>query len=534
MNTPLHTVQLVNHSPQKCSMVSGLFYKITLSIVLCIGFTHGLTHTSFCAAQGLMAQPTETIKVGSKRFTESYILGEILQLTLQDAGIPAIHRQGLGNTAIVVQALSAGHIDVYPEYTGTILREILKRPETQASIEELNQWLAPQGLKAAIPLGFNNTYALAMKKPRALALGLQKISDIKNLSSTEQASLRLALSPEFTTRADGWPALVKKYALTIPAGKVLDHGLAYAALARNELDIIDAYSTDAAIQRLDLVLLEDDLHIFPRYDAVLLMRLSVDETLFKNLTAKFSGQVIANLNGQAESGIAFTTVARSALDVITPVPKDQSLLPRFFELLLRPDLLTALKEHLLLVLISSTLALCIGLPLGVFAHRRPQYAAFILGFAGILQTIPSLALLAILIALLGQIGSLPAVVALFLYGLLPIVNATHTGLLEIPKGLKDAGLALGFSKFQVLRWVELPLARPMIMAGLSSATVIGVGTCTLAALVGAGGLGERIVAGLAVNDPALMLAGALPAGILAIVMQVLLTPKQLKTFPKAH
>jgi osmoprotectant transport system permease protein len=185
--------------------------------------------------------------VGSKRFTESYVLGELLNLTLRDAGVPAIHRQGLGNTAIVVQALMTGQIDVYPEYTGTILREILKRPETQVSLDELNALLKPKGLKVAIPLGFNNTYALAMRPEQAKALGLKRISDIANLSTEQQSTLRIALSPEFKIRADGWPALKQAYDLKVKAGKVLEHGLAYDALVRGDVDIVDAYSTDATI-----------------------------------------------------------------------------------------------------------------------------------------------------------------------------------------------------------------------------------------------------------------------------------------------
>ena len=172
-----------------------------------------------------MAQPAEQkVTVGSKRFTESYVLGEIVNLSLRDAGVQSTHRQGLGNTAIVLKALTTGQIDIYPEYTGTIVREILKRPETSVSLAELNAMLAPMGLKVAIPLGFNNSYALAMKADRANALGLKKISDITKLTPEQQSKLRIALSPEFKTRVDGWPALVKGYNLTIGSQKVLEHG----------------------------------------------------------------------------------------------------------------------------------------------------------------------------------------------------------------------------------------------------------------------------------------------------------------------
>lgn len=475
----------------------------------------------------VLAQAVEkNVVVGSKRFTESYILGEILNLTLRDAGVQAVHRQGLGNTAIVTQALTTGQIDIYPEYTGTILREILKRPETQASLSELNTWLKPKQLKVAIPLGFNNTYALAMRADQAKALGLKKISDVINLPAEQQSALRIALSPEFKTRTDGWPALVRAYDLKIKPGKVLEHGLAYDALVRGDVDIVDAYSTDAAIEKNKLILLEDDRNAFPRYDAVLLMRSDFDEKPLESLRGKLNEATMAKLNGLAESGVSFDKVARTFLNKSTDQKNDSTEFSRFLKLLFGPDFFTALRDHILLVAVSSAMALVFGIPLGILAHRRSRYTRWILGGVSILQTIPSLALLTILIALLNQIGAIPAVLALFIYGLLPIVNSTYISLMEVPSNLKESALALGCNEWQLLFFIELPFARPIIMTGLASATVIGVGTCTLAALVGAGGFGDRIVAGLAVNDHALMLAGAIPAAILALLAQVILTPKR--------
>jgi osmoprotectant transport system permease protein len=475
----------------------------------------------------VLAQAVEkNVVVGSKRFTESYILGEIVNLTLRDAGVQAVHRQGLGNTAIVTQALTTGQIDIYPEYTGTILREILKRPETQASLSELNTWLKPKQLKVAIPLGFNNTYALAMRADQAKALGLKKISDVINLPAEQQSALRIALSPEFKTRTDGWPALVRAYDLKIKPGKVLEHGLAYDALVRGDVDIVDAYSTDAAIEKNKLILLEDDRNAFPRYDAVLLMRSDFDEKPLESLRGKLNEATMAKLNGLAESGVSFEKVARTFLNKSTDQKNDSTEFSRFLKLLFGPDFFTALRDHVLLVAISSAMALVFGIPLGILAHRRSRYTRWILGGVSILQTIPSLALLTILIALLNQIGAVPAVLALFIYGLLPIVNSTYISLMEVPSNLKESALALGCNEWQLLFFIELPFARPIIMTGLASATVIGVGTCTLAALVGAGGFGDRIVAGLAVNDHALMLAGAIPAAILALLAQVILTPKR--------
>ena len=289
---------------------------------------------------------------------------------------------------------------------------------------------------------------------------------------------------------------------------------------------MDAYSTDAAITKNHLVLLEDDRHAFPRYDAILLMRSDFDEKPLQQLAGKLNEATMTKLNEQAESGIDFKIVAREFLNQSSNNQQDSTKFSRFFKLLFGPDFLTALRDHVLLVAISSIMALLVGLPLGIVAYRRPRYASWILGSVGILQTIPSLALLTILIAVLDQIGAVPAVLALFIYGLLPIVNATHIGLIKVPDSLKEAALALGCNERQLLISIELPYARPIILTGLASATVIGVGTCTLAALVGAGGFGDRIVAGLAVNDQALMLSGAIPAACLALLAQFLLTPKR--------
>lgn len=466
-------------------------------------------------ATGALAQ--DPVNVGSKRFTESYLLAEMVRQTLETGGIPAEHRQGLGNTAIVAQALRSGRIDLYPEYTGTILREILGRSETEATLPQLNDWLAPLGLKVAVPLGFNNTYALALRADRARALGLVRLSDLAALPPSTQQTLKAGFSPEFLNRSDGWPTLRRVYGLTVSPGQGLDHGLAYAALARGDIDLMDAYSTDAAIDRLGLVLLQDDRQAFPRYDAVLLMRADLDETPLRGLAGRFDESTMAALNRRAESGVPFETVAREAL-AARPRPASAAT-AGFWDRLLAPDLPRLVVEHLLLVVSSTGAALVVGLPLGLWAQRRPRAAGAILGAVGVLQTIPSLALLAVLIAALGRIGTPPALVALFLYALLPIVQATQVGLAEVAPRLRQAGLALGLRPSQVLRHIEWPLARPVILSGVGSSAVIGVGTATVAAFVGAGGLGERIVAGLAVNDTNLMLAGAVPAALMALLVQ---------------
>ena len=480
-----------------------------------------------CLALGLfdVHAADKPVVVGSKRFTESYVLGELVSQTLQASGVAAEHRQGLGNTAIVEQALSSGAIDVYPEYTGTIAREILKRDgagNTNPPLAQLNEWLAPRGLKAAVPLGFNNTYALAMREADAARLGVDSISALAKLAPDAAAKLRFGLSHEFLVRADGWPALKREYTLPFQPGSGLDHGLAYDALAGGQVDLIDVYSTDAKIGRLKLRVLRDDRNFFPRYDAVLLMRATLDDLPLQTLSRRIDEATMIALNAEVEvDGRAFADVARAFLAKTAGGAASAAPRPGFVAKLLAPDLPRLLVQHLALVFGSLVLAIAVGVPLGVWAHLRPRWAGLLMGAVGVVQTVPSLALLAFLIALLGAIGFWPALLALLVYALLPIVRNTQAGLGAVPSGLPMAGTALGLSRRQVLRSVELPLAMPTVLAGIKTAAVINVGTATVAAFIGAGGLGERIVSGLAVNDTAQMMAGAVPAALLAIAVQVL-------------
>jgi osmoprotectant transport system permease protein len=165
------------------------------------------------------------------------------------------------------------------------------------------------------------------------------------------------------------------------------------------------------------------------------------------------------------------------------------------------------------------LAVLIGVPLAVWVNPHPTWRTGVLGMSGLLQTVPSLALLAVLISWLGRIGSVPAMVALTLYALLPIMRNTCTGLAEVPAGIKEAATALALSPMQRLFLIELPLAMPTLLAGVRTATTIAVGTATIAAFIGAGGYGERIVTGLALNDKQLLLAGALPSAALALLFE---------------
>ena len=467
----------------------------------------------FLLAIFILPVEAETLKVGSKRFTESYILGEIL---IRAAG-DAVHRPGLGNTGILYAALKSGAIDLYPEYTGTIAKEILKL-EGSPGLAELNRALAPLGLGVAVALGFNNSYALAMREERAQALGVRSLADL-----AKHPSLKLGLSQEFIGRADGWPGLKAAYGLALATPSGLDHGLAYEAIAAGRIDVMDIYTTDAKIERFQLRALEDDRRFFPRYDAVLLYRLEVPKRFpeawarLQKLEKRIDESTMIRLNAAAElQGKSFAEAA-ALLD--SDIKSENKTERKFLAVLFGADFWRLTGEHLVLVFVSLAASIAVGVPLGMLASKVKPMSQLVLGAVGVIQTIPSLALFAFLIALLGTIGTVPALIALFLYALLPIVRNTHAGLDAIGAGMRQAALALGLRPLERLRRIELPLAMPAILAGIKTSAVINVGTATIAAFVGAGGYGERIVSGLALNDNTTMLAGAIPAAALALIVQ---------------
>ena len=381
----------------------------------------------------------------------------------------------------------------------------------------MRRQLAPLGFGIGLPLGFNNGYALAMRADDADRLGVKTLSDL-----AQHPQLRLGLSNEFIGRADGWPGLAQRYGYRQqPRG--LDHGLAYEALAKGQVDAIDIYTTDARIAQLRLRVLVDDRQYFPRYDAVVLYRLDVPQRFpaawgaLQRLEGSIDEATMIAMNARAElEGAAFGAIARDHLRGRASAPASQR---GFWSKLFGDDLARLTAQHVGLVAASVALASLLGIPLAIAVAARPRARAWVLGVTGVLQTIPSLAMLALLISWLGAIGTGPALVALTLYALLPIVRNTCTGLGEVPAGMKLAAVALGMEWRDRLRHIELPLAFPTIVAGVRTATIICVGTATIAAFIGAGGYGERIVTGLALNDNALMLAGAVPAALLALACE---------------
>lgn len=468
-----------------------------------------------------MSLQSDVLRVGSKKFTESVILGECMRLLIRDTGVDAAHYRELGGTQLVFEALTNGEIDAYPEYTGTIREEILGG-QSLASLDEMRAILRDRGVEMSEPLGFNNTYVLAMMKPRATELGVDRISQL-----TKFPDIRFGFSNEFMNREDGWPNLRQRYDLSSRNAGGLDHDLAYRQLKLGAIDVIDAYSTDANIQVYDLALLEDDREFFPRYDAVLLYRsdlksrypqvvhslLRLQGAIDESTMTQANAQVA--VEGLTESRVAAEFVAKK-FDVQSEV-QEQSMFAR---------ILQRTAEHLDLVRRSLIPAILMAVPLGIIAVKLPRVGNVVLGVVSVVQTIPSLALLVVLMPLMAALGlasiglgSATAITALLLYSLLPIVRNTHSGLRSIAPQHQEAALGLGLPATYRMLNIELPLAASSILAGIKTAAVLNVGFATLGALIGAGGYGQPIITGIRLNNTSMILEGAVPAAAMALLVQ---------------
>lgn len=451
------------------------------------------------------------VRVGSKAFSESHILAEIAAQLLESRAIEVERKLGLGGTLIAFEALRGGSVDLYPEYTGTLTETVLNTPGL--SRKALQAELATRELELAVFFGFDNSYAIAVPEQLATELNLQSISDL-----AAHPTLRLKFSHEFLNRGDGWPALQAVYALPQQPGGI-EHALAYRALASGGLDATDAYTTDGELAAHALTLLRDDRDFFPDYSAALLIREDLSQPLRKTLSAlegRIDADTMRTLNRRvATQGESPANVAAQFL-VASGLVRDRALPgPTPTE-----RILGYTAVHLKLTGLALLLACIFAIPVALALAPRPAVARVFLYVTGLLQTIPALALLALLIPLVG-LGQTPAIIALFLYSLLPIVRNTLTGLFSVDPVLKQVARGMGLTRRQQLLRIELPLALPTILAGIKTAAIISIGTATLAAFVGAGGLGEPIITGLTLNDHRLILEGALPAACLAIVVELL-------------
>ena len=475
-----------------------------------------------------------TVVIGSKKFTESVILGEIIAGLARDAGAQPVHRRELGGTRVLWGALLAGDIDIYPEYTGTITGEILAGRGIDG-VAAITTELTRRGIAMTRPLGFNNTYAIGMRPEVAERRDIRRISDL-----ARHPGLRFGFGNEFMDRADGWPGLRQRYGLPQRNVRGLDHDLAYRGLQSGDIDALDVYTTDAEIAYYGLTVLDDDRGYFPVYESVILYRAELAQraprlvAAIRRLEQRIDAAGMRKMNAAVK--LRRVSEHKTAADFLARSfgIETSAAVEGFGARLLRTT-----AEHLTLVAISLGAAILLAIPLGIVAARRRRLGQVILGTAGIIQTIPTLALFVFMIPLLG-IGGPPAVVALFLYSLLPIIRNTHAGLTDIAPAVVESAAALGLPPAARLRLVELPIAARAILAGIKTSAVINVGTATLGALIGAGGYGQPILTGIRLDDTGLILQGAVPAALLALVVQGafeaaerLVVPKGLRLGPAA-
>lgn len=490
-------------------------------------------------AQGVAPEAPEAVVVASKPFAESYLLAEMFAQLLEARGIPVQRRPGLGATEIVFAAVRRGAVDVYPEYTGTGLVAILGEApisdpaETFRRVAEASRerW----GIHWLPPLGFQNSYAVAVRRETAERRGLRTLSDLQRTAP----GLVAGFSPDFIGRDDGLAGLGRAYGpFRFRETRALLQAVKYQALAAGAVDVIDGYGTDGALARYDLITLRDDRDFFPAYEAApvvsagLWRRRPAAVAALTELAGMLDEAAVRRLNARVETdGEPVAAVAADALRGLglvrgsaapeQPLRDDRgSLAAYLWER--RAQIGRLALRHLLLVCLSLLAATAVAVPLGLLLERaHPAGAETAIRGVGVLQTVPSIALLAFMIPLLG-IGTVPALVALFLYALYPIVRNSYTGVRDADPAAVDAATALGMTPGQILREVRLPLAAPTLMAGIRVAAVINVGTATLAAFIGAGGLGDPIVAGLALADTRMILSGAIPAALLALGVDALL------------
>jgi len=503
----------------------------------------------------VQAQAQRPIVVASKPFGESYVLAEMFAQLLESRGFTVDRKRGLGATEIAFGALRSGAIDVYPEYTGTGLVAILHDTLADSVLADpravfahvSSRFVSLYQTRWLPPLGFQNTYAIAVTHETASRYHLRTLSDL----ARESPHLTAGFTADFIGRSDGLVGLARAYGIRPKAVRPLAPAVKYQALSSGAVDVIDGYSTDGLLARYDLVTLVDDRHFFPPYEAAALVsgRLERDAPKAIATLTLLSGMLdeltMRRLNKRVEVDREdIAQVARSELAAlglvaagpeapIASAPPHSAFWRYMWDRRATIGALTA--RHLLLVGAALFAAVLVAVPLGLALERSRRIAEPTIGTLGVLETIPSIALLAFMIPLLG-VGMIPALVALWLYALYPIARGTYSGVRDADPDAVSAAEALGTTPAQRLLWVRLPLAAPVIMAGIRTAAVITVGAATLAAFIGAGGLGEPIVAGLALADTRMILSGALPAALLALavdgvlaLVEALLAPAHRRT-----
>jgi len=477
----------------------------------------------------------DKVGVGSKNFEESRLLAEMFARLLEARTSLNVERRfNLAGTQVCFEALRTGAIDVYPEYTGTGLVVLLG--ESPGNAEQVRERVRTAfherwGLAWLAPLGFENAYEIAVRGALARERGLTTISDLAVVSG----DLTAGFGYEFIERDDGLPGLERTYGLHFRDVLSMQQALKYQAAGNGRIDVLDVYTTAGRLLDYDLVVLDDARGFFPPYEAAPLVREAILTAhpevgaALSELGGRLDVDTMRRLNRRLQE--EHEPVERVAADALAELglvkagevkavsSRDHNWLTYLWAV--RSEILRRTAEHLGLSGLGLLLGVALALPLGLLLVGAPRLAEPVIRTVGVTQTIPSIALLAFMIPLAG-VGALPAVLALWIYSLFPILRNTYSGVRDADPAAVQAALALGMTPGQILRWVRLPLAAPIIMAGVRTAAVLTVGTATLAAFIGAGGLGVPIVSGLQLADTSIILSGAIPAALLAVLVDLVL------------
>jgi osmoprotectant transport system permease protein len=515
-------------------MMGARARRVVLVVALAMAARHAAAH----AQPAIDATPASRspITIASKPFAESYLLAEMMAQLLEAHGHLVVRRPGLGATEVAFGAVRTGAVDAYPEYVGTgllvVLRDsvtpAMRRDPRLAFREVATASEARFGVRWLPPLGFRNGYALAVRRGTADSLQLRTMSDV----SARGAALRAGFTSDFIGRADGWPGVRAAYGWTLASVRPLAPALKYDALRQGAVDLVDGYDTDAPLADTTLVVLPDDRGFFPPYEASIVVSAALRTrdpaavAVLTTLSGRMTEAEMRRWNAALETDRRpVRDVAHDALRTLGlvtergDVARADAPAPGLWAFLWarRAETARLTGEHLLLVAVAMLLALAVALPAGVWLADRATAADRVLQGLALAQTIPGLALLALLLPVLG-VGAAPALVALWVYALLPVVQGTVVGLRAVDATATEALAAMGATPRQQLWWARVPLAAPVLVTGVRTATVITIGTATLAAFVGGGGLGEPIVTGLGLADERLVLSGAIPAALLALVV----------------
>eukprot|EP00913_Durusdinium_trenchii_P010923 g10252.t1 len=439
------TVVLVTHDLREAAYLGDLMFLMRNGNIVQSGTLRDFLQSP--------EDPFPDVRIASKAFTESVVLGEILANTARNEDKVVVHMRELGGTTLVYTALKNGDIDAYVDYTGTIVEEIFAGAEIEGETE-MRARLREDGILVSRTLGFNNRYEFGMKRERAEKLGITKISDL-----TRYSDFRFRFSNEFMDRKDGWKPLQRHYGLPQTDVRGVDHSVAYEQLDSDSADVIDVYTTDAKIKLYDIKVLDDDRDFFPRYDAVILYRADLEERhpevvqAFRQLEGKFDRSKMLAMNTRVTMNrIPESQVAGAFLKEefgIESQVADETVWTRLGKHTL---------EHIDLVRRSLLPAILLAIPLGIFAIKLPRAGQVVLAVVAVVQTIPALALLVFLMtpvnALgLGSIGhgSMTAILALFLYSLLPIVRNTYAGLNEISPQIHESAYYLTSTERRIMQ-----------------------------------------------------------------------------------